>query len=240
MDESAEFNNFHLPNLLRYVVAIFSGTGDLGSGVLVNVGGRHLVATAAHCIENRPQVMLCRSPVKLAGAVEMRGVRVLDTVRHPNGDIDIGYLEIENPKVPEIGWRQLNWGPIEGPVHIVGYPASHAKVDQPARVITVGQNAFQTNLIEATPEYLKFHYPEHGSAYDAATRTWVPCPFPETPRGFSGGGGFCVCKQTTPVEFVEYRLIGIQSCWLKSERYVKVVPIKLWCDLVVARGIYRG
>lgn len=241
MDESAEFNNLYLPDLLRFVVAIFSRSGELGSGVLVNVGGRHLVATAAHCIDNHPQVMICTSPVNVHRPVEMRGVRVLDTVRHPNEDIDIGYLEIEDPRSSELGWGQLGLGAVGSEVHVVGYPTSHAKVDHASQVLTVGQNAFQTGVIEATPEYLKFHYPKQGWSYDAATGKWVSSPFPATPKGFSGGGCFCVYKHSTgPLEVVEYRLFGIQSCWLESGRYVKAVPIKQWCDLVVTCGLYQN
>ena len=47
MDESKEFNDLHLPHLLRYVAPIMWNPMNLGSSVLVNVGGRHFAASAA-------------------------------------------------------------------------------------------------------------------------------------------------------------------------------------------------
>lgn len=127
MDEDIEFNDLYLPDLMRCVVAIFSVDEDselsVGSGVLVNVGGRHLIATAAHCIKNRPQVMRCISPVNTTHPVEMHGARILRTGWHPNNDLDIGFLEIEDPNCLELEWGQLGRGPVGSEVHIVGYPS---------------------------------------------------------------------------------------------------------------------
>lgn len=241
MDESTEFNTLYLPDLNRYVVAVFAakpGELGVGAGVLVKVGDRHFVATAAHCIKDRPQVMTCTATVNTTSPVEMRRLQVLGTGWHSDSNLDIGYLEIEDPHGQELSWPQLSTGPVGTPVHVVGFPATHLKVDHEQEVITLGLNAFQTGLIEASEESLKFGYPKRGSSYDAATNTWVPCSFPATPKGFSGGGCFCVYKNRVgPLDVIEYRLHGIQCSWKgEGRRYVKAVPIKQWCDLLISRG----
>ena len=51
----------HFPELYKYVVTIgdHDGSGQpiIGSGVLVNIKGRHFVATAQHCIRNNPAIL---------------------------------------------------------------------------------------------------------------------------------------------------------------------------------------
>jgi hypothetical protein len=67
LDDFTTFASVCLLDLLNYVVPIThkdeEGTDSIGSGVLVRVDGRHIVATARHCIEYSPQVM--RSEVRL-------------------------------------------------------------------------------------------------------------------------------------------------------------------------------
>lgn len=244
MDESRVFDSIHLPHLLRYVVAIMWDPNlQLGAGVLVKVQGRHFLATAAHCIKKNPEVRLCTLPVKLTTPVEMRSLRILDAGWHDDPGMDIGYLEISDPESAELGWDQLlqDQAP-DGDAHIIGYPTARAQIDFARKVILLGQNTFSTHLIEATATYLKFSYPKYGSKYDADTGTWVPGEFPATPEGFSGGGCFGVSKLPSPggMDVFEYNLYGIQSSRGEVGRYVKVIPIKQWCDLLISRGLYRG
>lgn len=241
MDDSREFNDLYLPDLLRYVVAVTQNPDELGSGVLVNVQGRHFVATAAHCINKKnPGVLFCASPVNLTTCVETRPLRIIQRGWHES--LDIGYLEIQNPACAELTWDQLSPAKVlSGPLHIVGYPAAHVAIDFGRREITLAQGAFQTSLIEQTADYLKLNYPKEGAKYDGTSGEWVPGLFPPSPKGYSGGACFGVAKHTTVggVEQIRYLLFGIQSCWLESERYVKAIPIKHWCDLLQAHGLYR-
>ena len=59
--EYADFAKNHLPELYQFIVAIAheddEGNESIGSGVLVNLNGRHFVATAKHCIEHDPRVI---------------------------------------------------------------------------------------------------------------------------------------------------------------------------------------
>ena len=57
MTEDQGFRALHLETLINYVIPIVDGALDLGSGVLVNVRGRHFVATARHCIDDAPKAM---------------------------------------------------------------------------------------------------------------------------------------------------------------------------------------
>lgn len=110
-------------------------------------------------------------------------------------------------------------------------------MDVSQELITLAQNAFQTRPFEETPNYIKFGYPERGWSYDAPNKKWLPALFPTTPKGFSGGGCFCVYKDDSrTLSLISYRLFGIQSCWSEGGRYVKAVPIKLWCDLLLSHG----
>jgi hypothetical protein len=243
MDESAEFHDLYLPDLFRYVVPIVWNPGQVGSGVLVNVQGRHFVATAAHCIKDNPKVLLWKAPLHYTARTGAQPLQILQARWHENEDVDIGYLEVADPECPQLRWGQLsNDRIIEGHVQIVGFPVSEALVDLEQREVALRESIFQTSLIEETPEYLKFNYPKQGTAYNPSTRKWEPSEFPITPEGFSGGGCFGVVKTVgeTGLSVIEYKLLGIQSCWLKSERYVKAIPIKQWCDLLIAHGHYDG
>jgi hypothetical protein len=238
MDESREFNEFHLPHLLRYVVPILWNPLNAGSGVLVQIQGRHFVASAAHCITSGPLVQICPAPVSLSSPVETKTLRPIQAGWYD--DVDIGYLEIEDPGCEAVGQNQLSYSPelLTGLVHVVGYPAANAKLDLKTREALFGITTFSTSIIEATASHLKLNYPVQGSSYDAQTGSWIPCQFPKTPHGFSGGGVFVVTKMRVGgLEVVQYKLVGIQSCWLESERYVQAIPIDWWCNLLKSRGV---
>ena len=239
MDESKEFNDLHLPHLLRYVVPILWNPMNMGSGVLVDVEGRHFVVSAAHCIQSNPLIQICPVPANLHTPVEMRTLRPKLSA-WKNHQVDIGYVEIDDPGCQALGWDQLSYAPelLTGQVHVVGYPQANVQLDLTNREVTFALNMFSTGIIDATPDHLKLRYPVHGSNYDAASGTWIPCQFPETPKGYSGGGVFVVTKaRVGGLELVEYKLIAIQNCWQKSERYVQATPIQWVCDLMKSNGI---
>ena len=225
MDESKEFNDHHLPHLLRYVVPIMWNPMNLGSGVLVNIGGRYFAASAAHCIKERPVVMIAPTPVSLHNPVEMRPLSAKFSTFH--NKVDIGYVEIDDPGCEALTLEHISYAPelLTGQVHVVGYPATETNKDDAKREILLGVNLFSTTIIEATRDHLRMHYPKKGSRYDAASGTWFPSDFPRTPHGFSGGGIFVVAKKLVGgLEVIQFKLIAIQSCWNESERYVGTAP----------------
>jgi hypothetical protein len=240
IDESvrlyAEFAANYLPDLFNYVVPILNGNKELGSGVLVNWQGRHLVATARHCIENKPRVFRPTSRLEQNKNVTTHQLRILRTEWHDT--LDIGYLETDDPDAAELGADQLcNDRIADGMAHIVGFPTIMARVDWPNRNISICGGSFSTTLVEETDDFLKFDYPKQGSRYDPATGGWRPSTFPETPHGFSGGGCFGVVSGAAgSIRTVAYKLLGIQASWSSDGRWVKVVPIKHLSDLLACCG----
>ncbi len=228
----AEFSTNYLPDFFNYVVPILNANGELGSGVLVNCRGRHIVATAKHCIENKPRVFRPTSRIGQNETVSMRQLRILGARLHDM--LDIGFLEIEDPDRGEMTADQLREYHItDGMVHIIGYPMVMAQVDWPNSNVEVWCGSFGTTLLKATEEFLKFDYPKVGSKLNPANNEWIPSTFPETPHGFSGGGCFGMTAGAAGhLQVIEYKLVGIQSSWSEVGRWVKVIPIKHLCDLL--------
>ena len=228
----AEFSANYLPDLFCYVVPIHIGDDKLGSGVLVNYQGRHIVATAKHCIENKPRVFVPTVRIGSHETVRTRQLRVIRVELHD--ELDIGYLEIEDPNCHELQTNQLCQKRIMGGmVHVIGYPSVMAFVDWSSMNFSVCGAAFGTTLIEETDEYLKFDYPKQGSKFDPVQKAWMPSLFPESPHGFSGGGCFGVASSIVRrVQIIEYKLLGIQYAWSEDGRWVKVIPISHLCDLL--------
>jgi hypothetical protein len=228
----AEFSAHHLPDLFNYVVPILNGNKELGSGVLVNWHGRHIVATARHCIEKQPRVFRPTSRIEQNKDVRTEEMRILGVELH--NTLDIGLLEIEDPERAELSANQICKDRItDGMVHIVGFPTILAYMDWPKRNVSVCGGAFSTTLVEDADDYLKFDYPKQGSRFDPATREWTTSTFPETPHGFSGGGCFGVASAIMgELRVIEYKLLGIQSAWSPDGRWVKVIPVKHLCGLL--------
>ncbi len=60
MGEYDEFLNVHYPHIFTYNILIAhedqdTGAESIDTGVLVGLRGRHLIATAAHCIKRSPR-----------------------------------------------------------------------------------------------------------------------------------------------------------------------------------------
>lgn len=229
------FSRNYLPDLFNYVVPVVDGN-EIASGVMVNVRGRHFVATAQHCIRHNPRVM--RSEVRLEQnrIVQTRALRVIGRGWHDS--LDIGYLEVEDAIGPELGWDQLSGKcVVEGAVHIIGYPEVLTQLDMSRKNVSLCVACFGTSVMEQTDEFLKLDYPKEGLKPNDAGEL-VKSEFPEHPRGFSGGGCFGVSSSTSDsgIEKIEYHLLGVQYEWHKGERWVKVVPIKRWCDLLTEKA----
>ena len=239
--EGSQFRSLYLDDLINYTVLVHCGAGHIGSGVLVRAGNRHLVATAKHLLEGPqlPQVLMSPTRATRDGStVEPIAAPVMCSGQHER--LDIAYLEITDPQRAEIDWSQLSSDRIvSGQVQIVGFPGTLHQIDRGQREYSVAAACFSTHLVSETDEVLRFAYPESGIRLNHATGEWADSPFPATPRGFSGGGCFGVVQgQFKGLAALGYRLLGIQYEWSRSERYVRVVPIRHWCDLIVTHGLY--
>jgi len=225
-----EFSLRYLPDLSNYVVPIHVGDDQIGSGVLVNWCGRHIIATARHCIENQPRAFVPSTRIEQDMQMSTRQIQILQAKSHET--LDVGYLEIEDPRTGEIDGSQFHLDRVEdGMVHIIGYPESLAFVDWPKKKFSVCGGAFSTSIVEVADDFMKLDYPEQG--WKVEKDEWVPSRFPDTPRGFSGGGCFAVeCRTAGALQIVEYKLLGIQYSWSKNGRWVKVIPIRHLCELL--------
>lgn len=243
MDEHQEFYSLYLPQLIAYVVPVVQWKGggiEVGSGVLLNVSGRHFIATAKHCIDAKVRAIRSTNPFQQSGTTCVQELHILNLGWHDT--LDIGYLEIADPECPELGLGQLSYDRIVGGrVQFVGFPEvlTEAVSSANGRLtdISLCAGTFGTTLETETDARMEFDFPTVGTKYDPATGGWKESPFPETPRGFSGGACFGVVRPASgPVLRVEYKLLGIQYAWVKERRVVRVVRIKQWCELLHRHG----
>src|SRR5262249_54312982 len=121
------------PILFTYTVPIWSKSNDplgqIGAGVLVQVGCKLLIATAAHCIENDPFVL---PETGFPLPPRPNGNLVIRRVTHER--LDVGVLELDSGQALEVlrqrpcslGNLSLSALPTSGMFHIVGYPR-HAR-----------------------------------------------------------------------------------------------------------------
>jgi hypothetical protein len=235
----ADFPSTYLPDLFKYVVPIVHEDDDgkecLGSGVWVRVGDRHLIASARHCVERYPRLVLGDEFILQGGRILPKQTAAIRTkFLHPV--FDLGVLEIDSSSPPkELLTSQLSFDQIVGgSVHIVGHPICLSNLDvMNGRRLLLTKATFCTVLVEASDACLKFAYPVEGQSYDTRQGKWIRAFFPTTPHGFSGGACFGVTKTSRAgLEIIEYKLLGIQYAWDESARHVKVIPIKHWVDLV--------
>lgn len=242
MDEDREFYTLHMPHLINYVVPVLQfkkGAVELGSGILVKVNERHFIATAKHCIDADVRVIRSNNPLQREGVTGSENLRIVGRGWHDT--LDLGYLEIVDPYCAELGWENLsNDRIVSGTVQFVGYPEVLVKTNQtiPGKLtdVSLAAGTFGTTLKEESDDKMIFNYPKIGRKYEEITGTWYDSPFPETPRGFSGGACFGVVKPTGFICQVQYRLLAIQYAWNALDS-VYAVPIKRWCELLKERNL---
>jgi len=233
MGEYAEFVTVHYPNLFSYVVLVIhenaAGEERMGSGVMVRMDGRHLIATAAHCMEHNPRLVVDADFYMNTNdkIVVNHRVKILRRWTHP--DPDIGFLEVGRALGTEMSEDQLHSGTIAGGLlYVVGYPDCQKEVNEPRKEITLVKSAFGTTERERTDSSLKLNYPTEG--YRMEGNQWIKGPFIKRPHGFSGGGCFGVSNEGDAVPVIGYKLMGIQCAWHPGERWVEVVPIRHWIE----------
>jgi|GEM_PF-6185354 len=240
-----DFANKYLPDLFKFVVPIVhqgeNGREYLGSGVLVNTNDRHFIASARHCIERDPRPIIGDDFF-----VERNRIVPKQTVREVRRDwhqtLDIGFIEILPLNLSSLNLAEVHRSQfssrkiVEGMVHVIGHPKCLSDFNVAQRHMIITKAAFGTNLLDETDECLTFAYPVLGVRFNPEIRSWETGPFPVTPHGFSGGACFgvehTVQGTKSPIEKIEYNLLGIQCEWDANERSVSVVPIKQWCDFL--------
>lgn len=208
---------------------------EMGAGVLIEISGRLLVATAAHCIEKNPAV--------LEDTFELQAPSRVKILRGGLGEnLDIGFLELgRDSDIPILnkGYVTLDMLSVQFPkpadmVHIVGFPAVARTLDGDR--LTIQKKGFGTKLIEVDRtqpplETLRFSFPTEGFSWDQQKNDWARVPFDKHPVGYSGGGVWSFTRPKegelfTPQRYI--RLHAIQSAWSKEGRYVRCIPIAYW------------
>jgi len=239
MNESDEFQIIY-PTVFNYTVPIKidAGTDDdeIGTGVLFDIGGRLLVATAKHCIEKEPAVLEgefslpCKSRIKIPNKRRHRG-------------FDIGFLELgKDSDIPVLNKGHCSLEmiclepiPDKAMLHIVGFPAAARDFDD--NRLTAVRKGFGTRFLRSQEEHFLCEYPENGWKWNATTKGWSQAALDSTPSGYSGAGCWAFLKPRSgdlfdPAKHI--RLHAIQCAWSPKERWVKCVPIIHWLNLICA------
>jgi hypothetical protein len=233
-----EVADVHYRHLFSYVILIEhededNGAESVGAGVLVGIGGRHFIATAAHCVRRNPRVMRDEMWDEAnRNLVPRRDGRILRTVCHPT--LDLAFLEVSEALRPEMSEGQLALTPpgSDWALHVVGYPVrSRAKYEQ-LKLNVIAKRVFVSSIAEQSDDYIRLRYPIMGQRLKGDHM--VDHPFIETPHGFSGGGCFGITATPNEITGIRYRLIGIQACWFPGKRTVEVVPVRHWLEMVKA------
>lgn len=230
------------------IVSVDSGNFIIGGGVLVEIQRRLFVATAWHCIEAGPVILVDGMTLSYRNGLPVLPTPQVKIVRS-GGDpkIDIGYLELESGKpvrtrtehVP-CTLEQLHTAPIpvthsDGApnlIHVVGWPAYTQEIQ--------GTNIFQTlegfitDHQRTEPPYLYFGFGERGTQWNESRGGWEEKPTP-SPHGFSGGGCWGILKSAPDSLYDPTRqilLFAIQRSWDRATRVARAVLISEWLKLL--------
>jgi hypothetical protein len=223
----------HLYAFLKYLVPFhFTESNKLkvGSGIAINILGRHFIGTAAHCLRNNLRVPTQR--LLTAGIrtdTNNRGV-ILNTWKHPewvdsdfppDHNLDIGAIEIRDAvSSEELNENQIVLDQItSGSLFSTGIPEDRTEacfVDHFNTILL--QQRIQCYQID------KFKYEDKAIDYE------VPADIPSQ-YGFSGGGVFGVgMENLNGIERVKHKLFGINCTWKERSRIAQAVPIKHWLN----------
>jgi len=246
-------------NLSRHTVAFVDLEKPLermGSGVLVNIDGHLLVATAAHAVPFQPGGQLSFVLPKTQ-AIDAGALPILHHGKIESEWPDVGFLELDPEKTLSILGKEpigldriglLGAGDPERPCFLFGYPSEMARTKEAGTSelhLTFRPMCYSNAPIK--PE----KWPNVSSAdpapdqavdiflpYDPAEEIWY---YEENegddnllePRGASGGGlwqGFGDHGQPGSAENIQ--LFGIQSRWIEKEKYVRACQIIHWLRLL--------
>ncbi len=231
--EYLELEARYLPDLYKFVVAIAheneTGEDCIGSGVLVNIRGRHFIATAKHVMERNPRVIHRDFYLLNNRCGTDNPIRILKSGKHPV--LDVGFLEIAVPPSSEITQDQICFQtPLKaGCVHVIGHPVCTIQRIEKRHEFIINRCSFGSVVSEVAKDYWKLDYPVDGVRPDNGM--WVNGHPMLDVLGFSGGGCFGISKTVrAELEVIEYKLLGIQYSWHKRERWVKVIPIEHWFE----------
>ena len=230
-------------SILSHTVGILhrntvNGTVQIGSGVLVEIANCLFVATAYHCIESEPVILVNGMAVDAVNLPPPQ-VRILE--KGGDSKLDVGFLKLETGKkiVTEHEHKPCSLSqciifpnPVNQVFHLSGCP----NFDQVARqgVISQGLSVYAAPVVYVDEDNLYFDFAKEVSHYNPATKT-DELRTVESPHGFSGGGCWGITKSQNDELYNPYKtcwLLGIQSGWMRTTRRCRVPLIKRWVRLL--------
>jgi hypothetical protein len=218
-----------------------TGAVAMGSGVLVEIANRLFVATAYHCIEDEPVILVDGMGVDTVN-LPTAHVRILDRGGDPQ--LDIGFLELETGKkiVTEDEHKPCSVSqcilypePVNQVFHLTGCPSFDRTVGQ--RTISQYLSVFAGTVVEMDEDNLYFEFGNQLHHYNPATDTEEAMAV-DSPQGFSGGGCWGITKSKDDELYDPSKtclLLAIQSGWMRSSRRCRAPLIKRWLRLLARR-----
>ena len=245
-------------NFYRHTAAYVNynkqGEERIGSGTLVQIGDRLLLATVAH---TRPKDLSAIALVKKSPLmVPQRVTCVTHRVASADDEIDVGILELSTDAVRKtglepIGIDRIHDGGTGNPsvkARLIGYPGQYVVVKKPLpnlkrfHALAYGCEPIEATRWDAIPDkgsatfdediHIVIEFSDDVVSY--GDRLPVMEGTPE-PFGMSGGGIWQRPQPTKDDEIwtpSDLCLFGIQSDWLRKAGYLRLIQIIHWLKLV--------
>jgi len=235
------------------IYQVCSSSGVTGSGVMVRLGDKLLVATVGHTLRDCDSVEICGCPAK--------GIPVIRAIvtgrKHIEGKLDIGILEVpsEFAHLVEDYIHESRISPdlslSDGQLLIVaGYPddaqvslasSTNLAVCNTLHAPILPHSQWPDNLspMPDRNESFLLKYPEVGTRsvcgpHGPVQPGVVSSAYPK-PRGLSGGGiwyPYITESPETGLQVPSARLLGIQASMYEKKRLLRGVHIRKWLEYV--------
>lgn len=259
---AAQSSNALLMSLAKHAVCVIDtkDTADhskweIFSGTVVSIGSRVFVATASHCVNRNASGirywLLSDVRRRMSEGIPV----VVASWKTPGDRPDVAALEIEPKSLSEFTsktpcslgrLRLVGVGRMDRAASLVGCPSQYLTQENHKSAEGIGAMLISyTSLPIAEPDWPKFaaripfeadidilkNYPS-GNDDTSRLDLGMPIELPH-PDGMSGGGlwdqGFGVNELWSTDDAF---LFGIQSSWFPDRRYVRVVQICHWLQLI--------
>ena len=208
------------------------GRVEIGSSTLVRIGGRFLLATAAHNLDDarEEEIRLVPSGRTFASAVPL----VRRSLPRRGDPSDVAWVELAAETVANHGLgfvdaSALGWNgerPGDLCFLVQGYPAEHVLRDGVGYGLAA--MGFVTLAAGQRPGDLSVLYPPPAGA--AEPEGWRP----PHPHGISGGGIWSTPRAGGDSWRHATRLVGIARGWRRRRGTLHATPIEAWLARVAA------
>jgi hypothetical protein len=221
---------------------------DVGSGVFVEIGGRHFIATAAHNIAGLPD-----ERIGLVHDERVHGEYGGFISRFPDADtssytLDLGYLELGQKLAAGCGKEFLplsrlrpRCGHVDSSgAYLLGYPAGTSGLESRPQCIALG--AVGTATVTREPGSVRNTEPDvdivltyAGDHFNTESQNIME---PVPPDGLSGGGIWAIpgVEKSKIWSAEDAVLIGIQNRQRRRSGILLGTQIQHWLALVASRN----